>query len=304
MVWNTECSPERSVVVGWLAPAECMCWDCAGASLETGSFEGQALFSGPGARTGWTYAAEKLIARCVFWQSCVRLVIVCRGSVWRDSAECCATVCEWCVQWRRRQVCLCATGKTVLGVQRQDVNGEWGTVLRDVGRFYINTNTMIVTMLMEHNGNCNIAADTLWYWYRASLVCVNANPVPQKMHRIEVSVIQKFINDFNNLNTCQVVTFQYPIRDRYGVCKVNMVFQVCQYEEWFSPSQQCLIHLIIDVYWWLDIFAGQALRAWQIVLQSGTSTSAATSRTTTKEWFQQGIRGSRQSGENSTVFPI
>ena len=137
VVWNTECSPERSVVVGWLAPAECMCWDCAGASLETGSFEGQALSSGPGARTGWTYAAEKLIARCVFWQSCVRLVIVCRGSVWRDSAECCATVCEWCVQWRRRQVCLCATGKTVLGVQRQDVNGEWGTVLRDVGRFYI-----------------------------------------------------------------------------------------------------------------------------------------------------------------------
>ena len=85
VVWNTECSPERSVVVGWLAPAECMCWDCAGASLETGSFEGQALSSGPGARTGWTYAAEKLIARCVFWQSCVRLVIVCRGSVWRDS---------------------------------------------------------------------------------------------------------------------------------------------------------------------------------------------------------------------------
>ena len=139
MVWNTECSPERSVVVGWLAPAECGCWDCAGASLETGRFEGQALSSGPGARTVWTYAAEKLIARGVFWQWCVRLVIVCRGSVWRDSAECCATVCEWCVQWRRRQVYLCATGKTVLDVQRQDVNGEWGTVLRDVGRFYISS---------------------------------------------------------------------------------------------------------------------------------------------------------------------
>ena len=81
MVWNTECSPERSVVVGWLVPAECVCWDCAGASLETGRFEGQALSSGPGARTVWTYAAEKLIARGVFWQSCVRLVIVCRGSV-------------------------------------------------------------------------------------------------------------------------------------------------------------------------------------------------------------------------------
>ena len=73
---------------------------------------------------------------CV-WQSCVRLVIMCRESVWRDSAECCATVCERCDQWRRRQVCLCATGKTVLGVQRQDVNGEWGIVLRDVGSFYI-----------------------------------------------------------------------------------------------------------------------------------------------------------------------
>ena len=81
MVWNTECSPVRNVVVGWLAPAECVCWDCAGASLETGRFEGQALSSGPGARTVWTYAAEKPIARGVFWQSCVRLVIVCRGSV-------------------------------------------------------------------------------------------------------------------------------------------------------------------------------------------------------------------------------
>ena len=80
------------------------------------------------------------IAHGVFWQSCVRLVIVCRGSVWRESAECCATVCERCDQRRRRQVCLCATGKTVLAVQRQDVNGEWGTVLRDVGSFYINYN--------------------------------------------------------------------------------------------------------------------------------------------------------------------
>ena len=48
---------------------------------------------------------------------------------------------------------------------------------------------MIASMLMEHNGNCNIAADTLWYWYRVSLVCANANPVPQKMYTIEVSVI-------------------------------------------------------------------------------------------------------------------
>ena len=72
-VWygNTECSPERSVVVGWLAPVECVCWDCAGASLETGRFEGQALSSGPGAQTVWTCAAEKLIACGVFWQTCV-----------------------------------------------------------------------------------------------------------------------------------------------------------------------------------------------------------------------------------------
>ena len=32
-------------------------------------------------------------------------------------------------------VCLCATGKSVLGAQRQDGNSEWGTVLRDVGVF-------------------------------------------------------------------------------------------------------------------------------------------------------------------------
>ena len=34
--------------------------------------------------------------------------------------------------------CVCVRpGNLVLGVQRQDVNGEWGTVLRDVGSFYI-----------------------------------------------------------------------------------------------------------------------------------------------------------------------
>ena len=49
--------------------------------LETGRFEGQAWSSGLGARTVWTYAAEKLIAHGVFWQSYVRLVIVCGGSV-------------------------------------------------------------------------------------------------------------------------------------------------------------------------------------------------------------------------------
>ena len=134
----------QTVVVGWLAPAECVCWDCAGASLETGRFEGQALSSGPGARTVWTCAAEKLIACGVFWQSCVRLVIVCRGSLWRDSAECCATVCERCDQWRCRQVCLCATGKTVLGVQSRmsTVSGElcWETY---VGSFYIATTILV-----------------------------------------------------------------------------------------------------------------------------------------------------------------
>ena len=51
---------------------------------------------------------------------------------------------------------------------------------------------------MEHNGNSNIAADTPWYWYKVYAVCVNANPVPQKMYRIEVIVIQMCLNDANN----------------------------------------------------------------------------------------------------------
>ena len=49
--------------------------DCAGASLETGSFEGLALSSGLGGWTVWTCAVEKLIASGVFWPLCVRLVI-------------------------------------------------------------------------------------------------------------------------------------------------------------------------------------------------------------------------------------
>ena len=77
MWYGIQNAPQSAVlnIVGWLAPAECGCCDCAGASLETGRFEGQALSSGPGARTVWTCAAEKLIARGVLCQSCVRLVI-------------------------------------------------------------------------------------------------------------------------------------------------------------------------------------------------------------------------------------
>ena len=95
---------------------------------------------------------------------------------------------------------------------------------------------------MEHNGNWNIAADTLWYWYVVYPVCVNANSVPRKMYRIKEIVIQMCVNDANNLNTCQVVTFKYPIRDTWssfsykGVSKINMAFQVSQYKEWLSPS--------------------------------------------------------------------
>ena len=52
------------------------------------------------------------------------------------------------------------------------------------------------------------------YWYRVYPVYVNANPVPQKMYRIEVIVIQKFLNEFNDLNSCLVVTFKYQMQDR------------------------------------------------------------------------------------------
>ena len=103
-------------------------------------------------------------------------------------------------------------------------------------------NTILVSIFMEHNGNLNIAADALWYWYVVYPVCVNANPVPQKMYRIEVIVIQMWVNDANNLNTCQVVTFKYPRGDTWssfsykGISKINMVFQVSQYKEWLSPS--------------------------------------------------------------------
>ena len=117
-------------------------------------------------------------------------------------------------------------------------------------------------MFMEHSGNWNIAANTLWYWYKVYPGCINDNPVPQKIYRIEVIVIQKFLNYFNNLNTvtCQVVTFKWPIQDRQssfrytGICKVDMVFQVCQHKEQLSLSQQGLIHLNSHAYWWLDVF--------------------------------------------------
>ena len=56
-------------------------------------------------------------------------------------------------------------------------------------------NTILVSIFMEHNDNWYIAASTLWYWYRVYPVCGNANPVPQKMYRIEVIVIQMCLND-------------------------------------------------------------------------------------------------------------
>ena len=50
-------------------------------------------------------------------------------------------------------VCWCATRKSVLGVQRQDVNGEWGTVLRDVGSFYITNKVRAVVSLFMSRQN-------------------------------------------------------------------------------------------------------------------------------------------------------
>ena len=98
--------------------------------------------------------------------------------------------------------------------------GAWNILVVGIAEIYSlnschqkDTNTLLVSMFKEHSGNWNIAADTSCYWYRVYPVCVNGNPVPQKMYRNEVIVIQKFLNDSNNLNTCQVVTFKYPIQD-------------------------------------------------------------------------------------------
>ena len=126
-------------------------------------------------------------------------------------------------------------------------------------------NTILVSIFMEHSGNWNIAADTLWYWYVVYPVCVNANSVPLKMYRFRVIVIQMCMHDANNLNTCQVVTFKYPIRDTWssfsykGITKIDMVFQVSQYKEWLSQSLQYLTHLNLHAYWWVHVFAGRAL---------------------------------------------
>ena len=73
MWYGIQNAPQSAVLLWAGLRLRSVCWDCAGASFETGRFEGQALSSGPGARNVWMCAGEKLIARGVFWQSCVRL---------------------------------------------------------------------------------------------------------------------------------------------------------------------------------------------------------------------------------------
>ena len=69
--------------------------------------------------------------------------------------------------------------------------GEWNMLAVGIAAIYSlnaphqkHNNTSFVSIFMEHNGNWNIAAVNLWYWYIVYPVCVNANPAPQKMYRI------------------------------------------------------------------------------------------------------------------------
>ena len=42
-------------------------------------------------------------------------------------------------------MCVCVRPGNLLGVQRQDGDGEWGTVLRDMGSFYISGGSNLQT---------------------------------------------------------------------------------------------------------------------------------------------------------------
>ena len=115
--------PRARSWVGWDAPAPCVFRECAGASLETGSFKTRLGPSGPRART------ERTCLTCVlnwgvYWD-CVLVVcptwIRVSGSllcVWRALPT---ELCVWRSRVCRSQVCLVK----YLGVQRQDGNGEW-----------------------------------------------------------------------------------------------------------------------------------------------------------------------------------
>ena len=115
--------PRARSWVGWDAPAPCVVRECAGASLETGSFKTRLGPSGPRARTNRT-CLTCVLNWSVYWD-CVLVVcptwIRVSGSllcVWRGLPT---QLCVWRSRVCRRQVCLVK----YLGVQRQDGNGEW-----------------------------------------------------------------------------------------------------------------------------------------------------------------------------------
>ena len=115
--------PRARSWVGWHAPAPCVVRECAGGSLETGSFKTRLGPSGPRARTERT-CLTCVLNWSVYWD-CVLVVcptwIRVSGSllcVWRALPT---ELCVWRSRVCRRQVCLFK----YLGVQRQDGNGEW-----------------------------------------------------------------------------------------------------------------------------------------------------------------------------------
>ena len=115
--------PRARSWVGWDAPAPCVVRECAGASLETGSFKTRLGPSGPRARTERT-CFTCVLNWSVYWD-CVLVVcptwIRVSGSllcVWRALPT---ELCVWRSRVCRRQECLVK----YLGIQRQDGNGEW-----------------------------------------------------------------------------------------------------------------------------------------------------------------------------------
>ena len=104
--------PRARSWVGWHAPAPCVVRECAGASLETGSFKARLGPSGPRVRTERT-CLTCVLHWSVYW-NCVLVVcptwIRVSGSllcVWRALPT---ELCVWRSRVCRRQVCLIKYG--------------------------------------------------------------------------------------------------------------------------------------------------------------------------------------------------
>ena len=139
MWYGIQNAPQSAVLLWAGLHLRSVCWDCARASLETGRFEGQALSSGPGARTVWKCAAEKLIAHGVLCQSCVRLVIygvqrICVTGSWALRYR------QWVVRpvTMSSGVCLCATRKYI-GCTKAGWQRWVGNCVERHGDFYISS---------------------------------------------------------------------------------------------------------------------------------------------------------------------